>query len=89
MASDDRDIRATIVTTASQLPTPAKTDAGTACLVVIYGAELGRRIPLVGEQLVLALHLGTGAVVGERGTCGLVVVLRRVVGHGRNLLAGA
>ena len=46
MESDDRDIRATIVTTASQLPTAASTDAGTACLVVIYGAELGKRIPL-------------------------------------------
>jgi diguanylate cyclase len=38
--------RATIVTTASAAPVAVSTDPGTACLVVIYGSELGKRIPL-------------------------------------------
>jgi diguanylate cyclase (GGDEF)-like protein len=49
VASDDPDHRATIVTTLSQLPGPVQPDVGSACLVVIYGAELGKRIPL-GQQ---------------------------------------
>ena len=48
VASDDRDHRATLVTT-SQLPGPPRAEAGSACLVVIYGPELGKRIPL-GQQ---------------------------------------
>jgi diguanylate cyclase (GGDEF)-like protein len=47
VGNDDRDHRATIVTTASALPlAPRPSEPGTACLVVIYGAELGKRIPL-------------------------------------------
>jgi diguanylate cyclase (GGDEF)-like protein len=45
--NDDRDHRATIVTTASALPPAIRAaEPGTACLVVIYGNELGKRIPL-------------------------------------------
>lgn len=45
MAGDDRDIRATLVTISSVAPV-INVDPTTACLVVIYGTELGRRIPL-------------------------------------------
>ena len=46
MPKDDRDHRETIVTTASAIPKAVHADPGTACLVVIYGSELGKRIPL-------------------------------------------
>jgi diguanylate cyclase (GGDEF)-like protein len=46
VSSDDRDHRATLVTSVSSVPVAVRVEPGTACLVVIYGAELGRRIPL-------------------------------------------
>ena len=53
MSSEDRDQRATLVTaqvSASMLPTPGNTQA---CLVIIYGGDLGRRIPLGSEPIEL------------------------------------
>lgn len=45
---DERDYRATLVTTtgAGTPPPAARSDPGSACLVVIYGQEIGRRIEL-------------------------------------------
>ncbi|WP_129347327.1 GGDEF domain-containing protein [Sorangium cellulosum] len=51
MAKHDNDPRQTLVTCASIAPPALPVEPGTACLVVIYGTELGRRIPL-----------GTGAI---------------------------
>jgi diguanylate cyclase (GGDEF)-like protein len=48
---DDHDIRATIVTTVSAVPAAVAVDPHTACLVVIYGAELGKRIPLATQPI--------------------------------------
>ncbi len=42
---DEYDARSTLHTATSLVP-PAKVDPSTACLVVIYGRELGKRIPL-------------------------------------------
>lgn len=47
MADDEHDTRATIDTETSGQPVPPRAvEVTTACLVVIYGADLGRRIPL-------------------------------------------
>ena len=46
VARDDHDARSTLVTTGPVVPSAPSGDPGTACLVVIYGAELGKRIPL-------------------------------------------
>jgi diguanylate cyclase (GGDEF)-like protein len=52
VSNDDRDHRSTIVTTASALPPALRSaEPGTACLVVIYGNELGKRIPLGGDAI--------------------------------------
>lgn len=48
----DSDYRATIVTIGSPVEeTEAKAASGTACLVVIYGSDLGKRLQLGTEQL--------------------------------------
>ncbi|MCC6551939.1 MAG: diguanylate cyclase [Polyangiaceae bacterium] len=52
MSDPDLDHRQTIVTTAAALAVPELPSApGTACLVVIYGVDLGRRIPLGTEAI--------------------------------------
>ena len=52
MSSEDRDQRATLVTVkAAALSPPESTGNTQACLVVIYGGELGRRIPLDSEPV--------------------------------------
>jgi diguanylate cyclase (GGDEF)-like protein len=47
----DDDVRATLVTTITSSPVIVTDDLGAACLVVIYGADLGRRIPLGTQAL--------------------------------------
>lgn len=54
VSSDDRDQRATLVTAQVPAYVPPPTGDTHACLVIIYGGELGRRIPL-GEA---AIELG-------------------------------
>jgi diguanylate cyclase (GGDEF)-like protein len=44
VAEDERDPRRTVVTRISSIPVAV--EPGTACLVVIYGSELGKRIPI-------------------------------------------
>lgn len=52
MPDDDREYRATLVTKTSRPSiVPSKVDLGSACLVVIYGVELGKRIPLGGAAI--------------------------------------
>jgi diguanylate cyclase (GGDEF)-like protein len=52
VSSEDRDQRATLVTVkAAALSPPESTGNTQACLVVIYGGELGRRIPLDAEPV--------------------------------------
>lgn len=52
MADDEYDPRATLHTATSMAPPlPQPRDANTACLVVIYGADLGKRIPLGPEEV--------------------------------------
>jgi len=46
MPGRDADFRDTILTTTQSSPPIAAVDPGSACLVVIYGGELGKRIPL-------------------------------------------
>lgn len=60
VADDDADCRATIITTASQIPAAPVADPTTACLVVIYGGELGKRIPLGLAPLECGRALDTG-----------------------------
>jgi diguanylate cyclase (GGDEF)-like protein len=49
--SEHPDSRQTVVTRASSLPGVAREGPGEACLVVIYGADLGKRIPLGAEPI--------------------------------------
>ncbi len=52
MPDKDYDARATLNTAVSVLPSPTLNgDPSSACLVVIYGADLGKRIPLGAEEL--------------------------------------
>lgn len=53
--SDDRRTNPykTVATTTGQRATPARSGARDACLVVIYGEDLGRRIPLGSEPVVI------------------------------------
>ena len=52
MADDEYDPRATLHTATSMAPPlPQKGDPSTACLVVIYGVELGKRIALGAEEV--------------------------------------
>ncbi len=51
MSSDDRDQRATLVTAQVAAYVPAAAGNTQACLVIIYGGELGRRIPLGFEAI--------------------------------------
>ncbi len=51
MSSDDRDQRATLVTAQVAAYVPAAAGNTHACLVIIYGGELGRRIPLGFEAI--------------------------------------
>jgi diguanylate cyclase (GGDEF)-like protein len=60
VAEEDTESRATIITTASQIPAAAAADPTTACLVVIYGGELGKRIPLGAQPLECGRALDTG-----------------------------
>jgi diguanylate cyclase len=60
VAEEDTESRATIITTASQIPAAAAPDPTTACLVVIYGGELGKRIPLGTQPLECGRALDTG-----------------------------
>ncbi|MBK8253835.1 MAG: GGDEF domain-containing protein [Polyangiaceae bacterium] len=53
MSSDDRDQRATIVTAQVAPYVPPTAGSTQACLVVIYGAELGKRVPLGFEPVEL------------------------------------
>ena len=48
----DSDHRETLVTTVALLTDSPRVEAGQACLVVIYGAELGKRLPL-GESILV------------------------------------
>lgn len=57
MASD-KDRRETLVTSVSLIPNTARGEPGQACLVVIYGADLGKRIPL-GDALECGRSLET------------------------------
>jgi diguanylate cyclase (GGDEF)-like protein len=60
VAEEDTDGRATIITTTSQIPAAVAADPTTACLVVIYGGELGKRIPLGLQPLECGRALETG-----------------------------
>jgi len=52
VSSDDRDQRATLVTAQAAAYVPAAAAGNTqACLVIIYGGELGRRITLTDEPI--------------------------------------
>jgi diguanylate cyclase (GGDEF)-like protein len=60
VADNDYDPRATVHTGTSALPAAAqKVDASTACLVVIYGADLGKRIPLDKPELTCGRSMQT------------------------------
>jgi diguanylate cyclase len=58
---EDRNHRATLVTTASALPPVARSsEPWSACLVVIYGGDLGKRIPLGAEAIECGRSMQTG-----------------------------
>ena len=61
MPDKDYDARATLHTATSVLPPQTlRGDPRTACLVVIYGAELGKRIPLGGDEMECGRSMQTG-----------------------------
>jgi diguanylate cyclase (GGDEF)-like protein len=53
VSEDDRDQRATLVTAQVAAYVPPASESTQACLVVIYGADLGRRVPLAGDAVEL------------------------------------
>ena len=61
MADTEYDPRATLHTATSLAPPPPiKIDPNTACLVVIYGSELGKRIPLGSGEIECGRSMQTG-----------------------------
>jgi len=60
VAENEFDARATLHTAQSVVPPGAQLDPNTACLVVIYGIELGKRIPLGTDEVVCGRSVQTG-----------------------------
>ncbi len=60
VADDAYDSRATVHTATSLPSAAAKVDSTTACLVVIYGAELGKRIALGPDEVECGRSMSTG-----------------------------
>ncbi len=60
MADKETDPRVTVHATSIMPAAPVTVDPNTACLVVIYGAELGKRIPLHAGELECGRSVQTG-----------------------------
>jgi diguanylate cyclase (GGDEF)-like protein len=61
VAEDDYDPRATLHTATSVLPAARlEADPSSACLVIIYGTELGKRIPLTAGETECGRSMATG-----------------------------
>ncbi len=60
MADKEYDPRATVHATSVMPAADVKADPNTACLVVIYGAELGKRIPLGAGEIECGRSMQTG-----------------------------
>lgn len=65
MSSDDRDQRATLVTAQVAAYVPLPSGNTQACLVIIYGAELGRRVPLDGDPVEIGRSANVGVPIDD------------------------